>query len=374
MLMTAAKRTNAKGLCITKNMVLQSNLVKLNISTDSLGKYTPDIDGYAQTRFPATAPSKESKEKKMFAALKKEAKGTPKGTKKLPEELVKKIQKSNLDILNTFKNSTTTQSKKASSPTAVLKTSLPSAMLKALKRPGTGNNIIGPGESSTPQASKNKSFRGDKLADFTKNNFFVKNNYFHPRDSKASADPGQKSTSNIKNKTTDGVLRQAGLSTSERGDKPISKMPFPTNDLADYKSSEMIAEDDAGNLNIEDMTFVEKKLNVINSIMENDFEIYDQVKEYVDIVQEESFSEFFTVLKNTKVRQVIKNSMILERWAMFFVFFFYFNKEQAATIFSHLKELVQIVHMNSLCYLRLFAQWISPFEHLEVIVSYQANI
>jgi hypothetical protein len=86
MLMTAAKRTNANGLCITKNMVLQSNLVKLNISTDSLGKYTPDIDGYAQTRFPATAPSKESKEKKMFAALKKEAKGTPKGTKKLPEE------------------------------------------------------------------------------------------------------------------------------------------------------------------------------------------------------------------------------------------------------------------------------------------------
>ena len=312
-------------------------------------KYSPELETFIQQRFPATAPSREAKDKKLFAAYRQDIRGTPKGTKevkKLPEDLAKKIQKTNLDILAAFKNSAAAHGKKVQTPQQK-KSGIPSAMLKAMKKPGP---------DGTPLV-KNKSFRADRLADYAKNNFFLKKNYFHTNDK--AVDTVNKNSSSIKNKTSDAVLRHMNRVTTNSSDVGVTKGGVSV-------SSEMINEDEAGNLNIEDIIFVEKRLNSIALIMEQDFEIYDQIKEYVDIVQEESFTEFFACLKSPKIRQVIKNSMILERWAMFFIFFFYFNQEQAAGIMPQLRELIQLIHRNVLTYLKMFAYWISPYEHLEV--------
>ena len=310
--------------------------VKLNISIESVGK-SNDFDALLRQCYPATAPFRESNDKKLFGAVKKDLKGTPKGAKKI-DDLSKKIQRSNQDILAAFKSVGigNVNSRKIQTPTGA-RQMMPSGLLAGLKKPQT---------TASEAVARNKSFRTDKMNDFMKNNFFVMNKYFGNQPSSyASAKAG------LKNKTSDEVikhLQRTNANASEAG---------PTL---------MISEDDAGKLNLEDLTFIEKRLNGIVHIMESDFEIYDLIKEYVDIVQEENFSDFFTIIRNPKVRLVIKNSMIVERWAVFFVFYFYFNQNLADQIMIFLKELMLLVHRNILIYLKLFAHWISPFESLEV--------
>lgn len=331
--------------------------MKLNISTESLGKgqanglliQNNDVENFLQSRFPATAPHKDLKDKKLFACARKDVKGTPKaGGKKLHDELAKKIQKSNMDLISTFKPMTASNvGRRVQTPTEA-KPNITSAMLKALKKNMNDNVQIG--------SSKNKSFRTDKVADYIKNNFFVKHNFVTAKEKAESA--GQKNSP--KNRTTDAILKQL---------QKTNVTSFDVEPKASAKClTDMISEEDAGNLNIEDLTFIEKKLNTIAHIMQSDFEIYDQIKEYVDIVQEESFSDFYDPLRSSQAKLAIKNSMILERWAMFFVFFFYFNQVKARQCLPLLRELVHLIHKNIFAYLKLFAHWISKFESLEVLI------
>lgn len=349
------RKTGRISLARRRRKVSTSNSVKLNISTDSLGKAhgtglcspASEVDAFLNQRFPATAPHKDYKDKKLFTCSRKEPKISHKvSSKKGVEDLSKKIQKSNIDLLSNMKSAqSSTIARKVQTPTEG-RSHLPSSMLKALKQNMQEGYQLG--------SAKNKSFRSDKVVDYLRNNFFLKNSGVVGKD---KSDQGSNKLVS-KNKTTDGVLKQlqrANIGSAERDKKASVKT-----------NVEMLSEKDAGKLNIEDLTFVEKKLNTIANTMSKDFEIYDQIKEYVDIIQEESFSEFFDHLKNSQVRLTIKNSMVLERWVMFFVFFFYFNQPKAKQIMNQLKELVYLVHRNSLSYLKLFSQWISKYESLEV--------
>lgn len=305
------------------------------------------MDAFLQNRFPATAPHKDAKDKKLFACVKKDVKGTPKVTvKKLQEEIGKKVMKSNHEPVNSYKPMTAgALGRRVQTPTGQ-KQNITTVMLKALKK-NLNDNV---------QAvnTKKKSFRTDKVADYIKNNFFVKQNFASAKD---KAEP-QSQKSSPKGKASEIAFKQMQKSNVSN---------FDTENKVSVKGpGDMISEEVAGNLKIEDMTFIEKKLNAIAKIMENDFEIYDQIKEYVDIVQEEDFAEFYEHLKSPQAKLIIKNSMILERWAMFYVFFFYFNQEKANQCITHLRELVQLIHMNIFGYLKLFAHWISKYESLEV--------
>lgn len=188
----------------------------------------------------------------------------------------------------------------------------------------------------------------------------MKKNYFKGKEQRADIfgkSAGSGGLMGLKNKTTDTIfsqLQKVKMNSSE-GER-----------VSSVNKEQILSEDAAGKLNIEDLIFVEKRLNAVCLKMEQDFDIYDEVKEYVDIVQEESFSEFFSSIKNSRIKMAIKNSMILERWAMFFVFFFYFNQDSAKTALIYLKELIQLAHKNILSYLGLFATWISSYENLEV--------
>ena len=87
---------------------------------------------------------------------------------------------------------------------------------------------------------------------------------------------------------------------------------------------------------------------------QKEFEIYDYIKEYVDIVQEESFEIFYEPIKVQKYQKSLKNGLIVERWAMFFMFYFYFNEK-------FFKENIKSIHIKqrSYCEPKL---WISASE------------
>lgn len=350
------RRTVETNLGRRKRKVFWCYLVKLNISTESIGKAhgagicspSNDVDALLNQRFAATAPHRDNKDKKLFTCSRKDQKVSHKAiAKKVPDEISKKIQRSHIDLISTFKGAQSSNlTRKIQTPTEG-RSNLPSSMLKALKHNIQDVNQLG--------SAKNKSFKSDKISDYLRNNFFLKNSGVM---SKEMADGGiSKAVSN--NRTTDSILKQLqrnNMTSVERGNKTISKT-----------SLDIISEKDAAKLNIEDLTFIEKKLNSIATTMNKDFEIYDQIKEYVDIIQEENFGEFYEHLKSSQARLIIKNSMVLERWVMFFVFFFYFNQPKAKPIMHHLKELVFLVHRNSISYLKLFSQWIAKYESLEVI-------
>lgn len=44
------------------------------------------------------------------------------------------------------------------------------------------------------------------------------------------------------------------------------------------------------------------------------------VREYVDLVQEEHFDYFFRFVQNKQLRGLIKDSLLLERWALLSTF------------------------------------------------------
>ena len=323
------------------------------MSTDSIEGQPnrhSDFDRVVNDRFPATAPHKESKEKKLFSAISKITKGTPKAGKNLLEEFSKKTQKSNIDIFaNPKMHGIPSKSIKRNPALSEAKPS-PIANALKMKKP----LAIETGASTGATSVKNKSFRTEKLQhDYLKNNFFLKNNFLK--------------NSTPKEGTRNATSKNARI--AEEIMKHISRTQLNESDTAKRllrKDEVVVTEEDAGKLKIEQMTFIEKKLHNIALTIGKDFEIYDQIKEYVDIVQEENYSEFFSVIRNIKIKLLVKNSMILERWALFFIFWFYFNHELAIEHQKLLKELVQLVHKNILIYLKMFTDWISKYPGLEV--------
>lgn len=281
-------------------------------------------------------------------------KGTPKGMKKLTTDFNKK---SNPALYVNFKTTSTIPSrsaKKNPTPTSFPpKNFFPSNTSKPKKPPLAVDTKTNLGPNGSP---KNKSFRNEKVAEYIKNNFFVKGSYFK------NGNPYQTNTSaNKTNKLKDELIRQmnkANMSTPE------------ANNLAEKQSEAMIDKEDAATLTIELLLYVENRLNTIAQTMEKDFEIYDPIKEYVDVVQEHSFSEFFSNIKCSKIKLQVKNSMILERWTLFFIFWFYFNRDMAMQNLARLKELVQWIHKNILTYLKMLSSWISKFGNLEVRKDY----
>lgn len=324
------------------------------MSTDSIEGQPnrhSDFERAINDRFPATAPHKESKDRKLFNAISKITKGTPKAGKNLLEEFSKKTQKSNIDIFANQKLQGGPSKSVKKSP-AGLADSKPSPIVNALKMKKT--LAIETGASTGTTSQKNKSFRTEKLQqEYLKNNFFLKNNFLK----NATPKEGTRTATSKNARITEEIMKH--INRTQLNESDTAKRLLRKDEVA-------ITEEDAGKLKIEQMTFVEKKLHNIALSIGKDFEIYDQIKEYVDIVQEENYSEFFTAIKNLKIKLLIKNSMILERWALFIIFWFYFNHELAVEHQKLLKELVQLVHKNILIYLKMFTEWISKYPGLEV--------
>lgn len=325
--------------------------MKLNISSESLTKVSNEVETFLNQRFPMTAPNKEGKDRKLFQATGRDIKHSAKLPKKvIAEEPSRKVVRTNIDALNALQNSVyNTGSKKLVAP--INKSAL--GKVGSLKGP-TSATIVKNSKGAPVESMKNvgpgKSFRNNKMAEYIKNNFFLKTNY---KGAGKMNEPSPKASS--KNKSSEGHSRSKALNQTD-GNAGSQN----------WKSEEVISEADAFNMNLEDILYIEKRLNSIQEIIEKDFEIYDQVKEYVDIVQEQNYAVFFAPIKVAKLRDLVKNSMVLERWAMFFVFFYYFNQSLALENIEMLRQLVFLIHKNSLLYLRMYSQWIANSPALEV--------
>ena len=343
--------------------------MKLNISTEEIGKpVSADVELYLHQRFPATAPHKDAKDKKLFSAVgaKKDGRATPTAGKKLPDELTKKVQRSNFDILAAFKSGTISQLTKKHIAPSQQKASLPQGnAVKAAKRsadtPASANDA----------SSKQKSFRKEKLNEYLRNNFFVKNNYFGLKDAQHAPLPTTTSLAEQRSAQSPQQRSKNESKTSETGAAFLKSALQNRLNKSSSSGETMISEADAGRLRIEDVTFVEKRLHLLATIMEEDLEIYDEIKEYVDVVQEEDFECFYAHLRQAEVRLLVKNSLLLERWTVFFVFFFYFDLSLARLHLALLQQLLRLAHRNVLLYLRMFAFWIGNYHNLEVGVSPQ---
>ena len=122
-----------------------------------------------------------------------------------------------------------------------------------------------------------------------------------------------------------------------------------------------------------DHSLLFKTWDILQKILKrvkNDFEIYDYVKEYVDVVQETDFCFFWKGIELSEqsdsktnitdtMRQAVKQSLILERWAMFFIFYFYFNDKILKQHINEVKKLVQKVNENSGFILGIWGVWMS---------------
>lgn len=86
------------------------------------------------------------------------------------------------------------------------------------------------------------------------------------------------------------------------------------------------------------------------------FEIYDYIKEYVDIVQEENFEIYYEPIKVSRYQKSLKNGLIVERWAMFFIFYFYFNEKYFRENIKSIRKLVTLLHKNCVVTLELWSE------------------
>jgi len=311
-----------------------------------MSKLCAQVESYIKTKFPVTAPNGKTKDKQLFLAYRKENKaGTPKYSS--IEDISKKPLKGNLALIAALSG---VQGKKKLTPTtgALLKNN--QKMSKSGKFYTPSNSKISRNGESKSKISKGKSNKASKigaksLAKYSKANFFLKNNYMRSTPS---------SKLKARNLTGDQlkIETEQMLVDSYHPDKAKKKVVY-------------ISDEQAQNFEPDRILAVEEILHKINLVLEQEFEIYDLIKEYVDIVQELEFGELYLPIKQSKVKDIIKRALILERWAMFFIFFFYFNEEVLEEKGDEIKLLAKVIHHNSLLILEFWSDNLSKRKGVE---------
>lgn len=343
-----------------------------------------------------TAPHGKSKEKQLFQAQRRDHRGgTPKYSKK-DDQNKGKVKGVNLALMNALGGSKNVinggASKKIGGISKGFSKGGDSRYQKASKYYNAINNNFIRGGLSTKQHSKlnfGKTFKSSKQKtsknhkgykgsqhqskNQKNNNFFLRSNYNNLRSSGHSKGIGT-SSGIIKHSPTphSQLMSNSSAGLNGRGGSRKEK----SRHLADSyhaeksrKSQSYVTEEQISNIDFGRLLKVETILYRIRGLSQKEFEIYDLVKEYVDIVQEEEFSLFYETIRQSKIREIVKQALVLERWAMFFIFFFYFNEKSFKKYEKRLKELTKTLHISALILLEFWAECISKFKSLEGISS-----
>jgi hypothetical protein len=143
---------------------------------------------------------------------------------------------------------------------------------------------------SKQKTSKNKSFRTDKVNEkmhnYMKNNFFLKSSYNNPLSGYIHENSKSKTTKNIKNYTNIDIREQHHH--NERDQMNSLNMDDAHRGILNEKL--------ASGIKFGVLLQIEELLNKIVVTTQKGFEIYDYIKEYVDIVQEENFEIYYVSL------------------------------------------------------------------------------
>lgn len=311
----------------------------LDLSSDSIKKRSEKVDQILKGRFPITTPNKYLKGKKLFgvASNKKEEKLKDHSKK---NKTIYDVLKSNKAISNTALAKTLKYKYKNNSNLGFSTKSISKLRKKSKSKNYSSKNKEGKLGSVKGNTFKNygaignnsliskleKSPKKEQMLNYLKNNFFVKNSYLQKQ-------KNEKPKSNTQHIDQNNSMANSGVQ-NKTGDNGYSNKIRVKRGLKDINFSNLIR--------------VERFLFDLRKITHADFEIYDLVKEYVDHIQEEDFSVYFKDLSNQNLKRILKNLLLIERWAMFFIFFFYFDENELSRNKTKLKQISVYLHENCL--------------------------
>lgn len=352
--------------------------IDLNMSSDSMNKIYSHVENYLQNRFPVTAPNAKAKDKKLFKAFKANRSGTPK-YKKGEQTFNKKPLRGNLALITALNKNYKAPNKRYTPKYSVGKNKL-SSKFSSIK---SGKGVYSGSKSTKHSSSKvidlkfqkkkqrsgnyHEAPQGENVANYLKNNFFLKNNY-------------RKLMKNAPRNRSSSRAKIRGNYTAQPGNKDkTTKEKLVADSYSRVKQQKKkkinyVSEKKLKKLDFKNLLKVESILNKISTIVKSDFEIYDHVKTYVDVVQEEEFSDFYTSIKQIKVKQIMKNCLILERWAMFFIFFFYFNEDVLKKNAKLIRNLTSILHQNVLMCFEFWKEMASRYTSCKKIYTMLDNV
>ena len=344
-------------------------------------KISVQVENYLQNRFPVTAPNGVSRDKKLFKAMRHNNRsGTPKYLKK--DQLLKKPLKGNIALISAlsqnYKSSGHPKSKYSSKNLMSGKSNnyftkernkYQKNYPKSTKHSSSkkidlnfGNSSKNYGQrinSSQVMNRKKKEYNKDQdsVVNYIKNNFFLKGNYNLSNSRDGNKSNKSHSRNKQKNQTHEGINKNRMSSLQKKS----KKNPASSYQEEKKKPRFYIDESILRKMNFENLLKIETILNKICSTVKKDFEIYDHIKEYVDIVQEEEFDEFYNRIKQSNPKIIFKNSLILERWAMFFIFFFYFNEKMMKENGKIIRKLAEVLHQNLIVMLTFWYECCAKF-------------
>lgn len=326
-----------------KHLMKDKKNATKNQSTDSMSKLCVQVESYQQQRFPITAPhNKAGSNKQQFSAHNQPVKVdncySPKAIFKKNSEQIKHNKST--------KQSAQTQGSKFSNIDRMNRTGTPISQGKAQ------NKSLQKVYDSKQKNSRNKSFRTDKVAtkinNYMKNNFFLKSSYNNTQ-------PGgfMHENSKLKGNTKPNIKNLTNIDIRQQ-QETIEKNLINSLNMEDKQV--MIIDKLASGIKFNILLQIEDILNKIVHTTQKDFEIYDYIKEYVDIVQEENFEIYYEPIKSPRFQKAVKNGLIIERWAMFFIFYFYFNEKYFKENIKSIRKLVSLLHKNCVITLEFWSE------------------
>lgn len=72
---------------------------------------------------------------------------------------------------------------------------------------------------------------------------------------------------------------------------------------------------------------LQQSLFCFQKILSENWDTYDTIREYVDMIQEENFDNLFRFVKNRHLKNTIKDGFLLERWTVLVIFYLQLEKK-----------------------------------------------
>ena len=118
---------------------------------------------------------------------------------------------------------------------------------------------------------------------------------------------------------------------------------------------------------------IEQFLYAFLEVFEKNSDPYDLIREYVDYIQDRSFNEFNNIIIEKRFNRIIRENVILERWAIFLIFYIFLEKKTQVSKNIILRIAVSI-YQNFIFYLKLISMEMESISDIQVSKTYRKFI
>ena len=118
---------------------------------------------------------------------------------------------------------------------------------------------------------------------------------------------------------------------------------------------------------------IEKFLYGFLEIFEKNNDPYDLIREYVDYIQDRSFNEFNNIITEKRFNKIIRENVILERWAIFLIFYIFLEKKTKVSKNIILRISVSI-YQNFIFFLKLISMEMESIPNIQVSKTFRRFI